>query len=92
MVGLEDEVVDINDVDTNDVELLVTGNVILADTTDVMGVYTDVTIGNATGITSLDTDAVAVMTEDDAVVNDVVDDSDIVADVVRPPVANIQPL
>ena len=88
MVELEAKVFNINDV-----ELLGTGmeDVTPVDITDVTMGYTDLIIGDATGIASVDTTAVDVMTEDDAVVNDVVTvvgDSDIVADVVRPPVAN----
>ena len=73
------------DVTVDDMTLLDTGNVTLVDITDVKLAYTDLIIGDATGIISVDTAAVDAMNEDDAIVNDVVDNSDIVSDVVRLP-------
>ena len=58
------------------IELLVLVNVM--DTTDFILV-------DVTGVTATGT-GVLVMTEDDAVENDVVDNSDVVADASRPPV------
>ena len=81
IVDPEAEAGDLNDMPPPDTA----GNVTLGTTvTDAAVAYIDVLIGNATGTISVDTAAAVVMTEEDVVVDDVVDDNDTV---VKPTVA-----